>query len=87
ADLREALETIDAWCRYVLVQPFANSEGWELQNMLTVARPMIQAALLREESRGVHLRVDFPDTDELRWRRHLSFQRQEDSQVAVRVEG
>ncbi|MFM7846039.1 MAG: L-aspartate oxidase [Planctomycetota bacterium] len=87
ADLREALETIDAWCRYVLVQPFANSEGWELQNMLTVARPMIQAALLRKESRGVHLRVDFPDTDELRWRRHLSFQRQEDSQVAVRVEG
>ena len=28
--------------------------------MLTVARVMIGAALRREESRGVHLRTDFP---------------------------
>ena len=35
-------------------------EGWQLQNMLTVARIMIAAALEREETRGVHLRTDFP---------------------------
>ena len=87
ADLQEALETIDAWCRYVLAQPFSNSDGWELQNMLTVARPMIQAALLREESRGVHLRVDYPDTDELRWRRHITFQRHDNGCVQVEIEG
>ena len=35
--------------------------GWELQNLLTVARLMIDAALQREESRGTHFRSDFPD--------------------------
>jgi len=32
----------------------------ELANMLTVARLLLQAALLREESRGGHFRTDFP---------------------------
>ena len=67
--LREAAETIDAWCRYALPRQFTDPEGWELQNMLTVARVMIDAALLREESRGVHLRSDFPELDNLRWHR------------------
>jgi L-aspartate oxidase len=32
---------------------------------------MIAAALRREESRGVHLRTDFPQTDDARWSRRL----------------
>ena len=52
-------------------------EGWELQNMLTLARVMIEAALLREESRGVHLRTDFPQLDDAHWNKHLWFQRNE----------
>ena len=32
--------------------------------MLTVASLMVEAALAREESRGVHLRTDFPQTDD-----------------------
>jgi L-aspartate oxidase len=45
--------------------------------MLTIARVMIQAALLREESRGVHLRTDFPKLDDARWNTHLWFVRSE----------
>ena len=44
----------------MLARQFTDPDGWELQNMLTVARLMVEAALAREESRGVHLRTDFP---------------------------
>lgn len=74
-DLREAQETVDYWCRYVLPRQFRDAPGWELQNMLTVARLVISAALQRHESRGVHLRSDFPQLDDQHWRRHLSFRR------------
>ena len=73
--LSDALEAVDQWRRYVLARQFADIEGWELQNMLTLARVMIQAALLREESRGVHLRTDFPKLDDARWQKHLWFER------------
>ncbi len=68
--LKEALETIDRWRRYVLPAQFTSLQGWELQNMLTVARIMVDAAFQREESRGVHLRTDFPGLDH-NWDRHL----------------
>jgi L-aspartate oxidase len=73
--LIEAAENIDRWCGYVLARQFSDSSGWELQNMLTVARLVIEAALLREETRGVHLRTDFPEPDDLRWKRRITFHR------------
>lgn len=71
-DLLQAARSIDDWCRYVLPRQFAEPGGWELQNMLLVSRIMVQAALERAESRGVHLRTDFPDPDES-FLRHISF--------------
>jgi L-aspartate oxidase len=35
----------------------------EVANLLAVSRPLVDAALLREESRGTHTRLDFPDSD------------------------
>ena len=67
--LAEALETIQRWCRYVLPRQFTDPAGWELQNMLTISRVIITAALAREESRGVHLRTDFPQKQSA-WQRH-----------------
>ena len=75
--LAEALETVDGWRRYVLARQFDDLDGWELQNMLTLARVMIEAALLREESRGVHLRTDYPQLDDAHWNKHLWFERSE----------
>ena len=66
---------MDGWRRYVLARQFDDLEGWELQNMLTLARVMIEAALLREESRGVHLRTDHPQLDDAQWKKHLWFER------------
>jgi L-aspartate oxidase len=75
--LAEAAENIEGWCRYVLNRQFADPAGWQLQNMLCISRIMIQAAAQREESRGVHLRTDFPHPDNEHWRRHLTFRREE----------
>lgn len=74
--LTEAAETIERWRRYVLNRQFASVAGWQLQNMLCIAEIMIAAALKREESRGVHLRTDFPATDDAHWRRHQTFRRE-----------
>jgi L-aspartate oxidase len=71
AGLEQAQHDVDFWCRYVLAREFHDRAGWELQNLLTIARLMIHSALLREESRGVHLRSDFPQRDDARWQRHL----------------
>src|SRR5690606_885434 len=77
AGLEEAAETIDRWQSYVLNRQFPGPTGWELQNMLCVSRLMVAAALTREETRGVHMRSDFPETDNKHWRRHITFRRQE----------
>lgn len=74
-ELSDALEAIADWSSYVLPRQFADIRGWELQNMLLVGRLMVEAALAREESRGVHLRTDFPNLDDAHWKRHISFQR------------
>jgi len=73
--LSDAARTIRRWCGYVLGRQLNDPDGWELQNMLTVASLMVESALAREESRGVHLRTDFPETDDAHWRRHLAFTR------------
>jgi L-aspartate oxidase len=77
AQLAEAQETIHRWCRYALARQFTDPDGWELQNMLTVASLMVGAAQERTESRGVHLRVDFPALDDANWRRHLTVARRD----------
>ena len=44
----------------------------ELHSILTCSRLAAEAALLREESRGAHQRIDFPQPRE-EWRRHIVF--------------
>jgi len=72
--LAEALDTVEGWCRYVLPRQFGDPQGWQLQNMLEVARLMIRSAIERQETRGVHVRRDFPLPDE-RWLGHICWQR------------
>jgi L-aspartate oxidase len=70
--LREAEREVGFWCRYALGREFDGKPGWELQNLLTVARLMIDAAQRRDESRGTHFRSDFPAKDDAHWgRRHV----------------
>ena len=72
--LEEALEQLIRYSSYVLAHRPSGIEGWELQNMLTVGLMMTHAALARNESRGVHLRLDYPKLDNEHWRKHLAMQ-------------
>ncbi|GAB5402946.1 MAG: L-aspartate oxidase [Aureliella sp.] len=73
-ELRSALEQIENYSHYVLERTFESEAGWELQNLLTVSHLIAESALARKESRGVHYRTDFPQTDDKRWRTHLPFE-------------
>ena len=70
--LEEALQQLVRYSNYVLSHRPGGIDGWELQNMLTVGLMMTQAALARTESRGVHLRTDYPKLDNEHWRKHLA---------------
>ena len=49
--LADAARTIRRWCGYVLARQLTDPSGWELQNMLTVASLMVEAALRRRIAR------------------------------------
>ncbi len=73
--LAEAQEIIKFWQRYVMDKTFDSPAGWECQNMLTVSLLMARSASERAESRGVHSRGDFPDTDDVQFKRHIEISR------------
>jgi L-aspartate oxidase len=39
--------------------------------VITVGRLIARAALRREESRGGHFRLDFPERNDYRWKRRI----------------
>ncbi|UCE48692.1 MAG: FAD-binding protein [Phycisphaerales bacterium] len=73
--LAEAQEIIRFWQRYVMDKVFDSPTGWECQNMLTASLLMAQSAEKRRESRGVHFRRDFPETDDKHFRKHIELTR------------
>lgn len=44
-------------------------ELYELRNMVEVAGLVVQSALFRRESRGLHYNTDYPSTDDVNWKR------------------
>jgi succinate dehydrogenase / fumarate reductase flavoprotein subunit len=51
----------------------ARIEAMELENLVDTALATVSSALAREESRGAHSRIDFPERDDQHWLKHSLF--------------
>jgi succinate dehydrogenase flavoprotein subunit len=75
ADLDEALEGLAAlrarWAEVRVDGGRRYNPGWnlvfELRNLLVVSEAITRSARQRQESRGAHSRLDYPDLDEKGW--------------------
>jgi L-aspartate oxidase len=70
--IEEAAGILASW-ESLLPQP-SDRPSYELNNLVSCARLMTEAALLRKESRGAHFRADFPKTSP-EWQRHIVFKK------------
>jgi L-aspartate oxidase len=57
--------------------------AWETTNLHQVGSLLSHLAAVREETRGGHLRSDFPDRDDARWRLHLTSRLQPDGSLTT----
>ena len=90
-DLRDALEAIDRLRdRAGRVAVSGNREynpGWhtalDLRNLVTFSEVIARAALERQESRGAHTRLDYPDKDETYGKLTIAIRKDADGGLVV----
>jgi len=67
--------TLDAAVRDLQSLPLArrplDRAALESRSVFTAAMHVVRAAVMREESRGSHYRLDFPERDDLHWRARI----------------
>jgi succinate dehydrogenase / fumarate reductase flavoprotein subunit len=51
----------------------ARIEAMELENLIEIGVATVASALARQESRGAHSRMDYPDRDDTHWLKHSLF--------------
>ena len=66
--LTEAASVLSAWQESL--PPPRDRQTYELANLILNGSLMVEAALIREESRGAHFRSDFPCSS-AEWRKHI----------------
>lgn len=67
----KAKRIVDQYYNSILKMSNESIEDFEVQNMVLLAKLVIEAAIEREESRGAHYRIDFKDTDDKNWKRNI----------------
>lgn len=72
-NLEAALHKLDQVERSLSAFTPVSAEEIELKNMLLIGNLITHAALDRTESRGAHFRADYPNPDDLHWKKHLVY--------------
>jgi len=57
----------------------------ELRHMIVSAKLVTEAAVIRQETRGAHLRLDFPEKDDINWKKNIVLFK-EKGELKIRVE-
>ena len=70
--LVEAQKKIAQW-KFYLNREFTEIDQIELVNLVTLADLVTRSALTRKESRGAHYRQDFPNRDDVNWKRYIEY--------------
>ncbi|MCU1536332.1 MAG: L-aspartate oxidase [Humibacillus sp.] len=60
-------------------------KSWEATNLLHLGRALTYAAALRDETRGGHVREDFPERDDVRYLQHVHLSRGEGGRLLAQV--
>ena len=72
SDLKMAQQKINEW-KFILKSELKATEDFELANLIILADLITNSALQREESRGAHYRDDFPQRDDINWKKHIVY--------------
>jgi L-aspartate oxidase len=74
SSMQEAMARLDAWHSRIRAAASTTAgvpEFARLRSIVTVGLMIARAALRREESRGGHFRSDFPNRDDIKWRKRV----------------
>jgi succinate dehydrogenase / fumarate reductase flavoprotein subunit/fumarate reductase flavoprotein subunit len=58
-------------------------EALDLENQITVARAVVESALVRQETRGAHARSDFPEQRDDEWLRYLVLRQDDNGKIEI----
>jgi len=72
SDLKKVRQKISEW-KFIFKSKLKTIEDFELANLIILADLITNSALQREESRGAHYREDFPNRDDINWKKHIVY--------------
>jgi L-aspartate oxidase len=86
ASTRAAVDTLAALAALPPTEAEPSPATWETTNLLHLGQALSLVAHRREETRGGHVRSDFPERDDAHWLRHLTTTRSAEGSLIVTEE-
>ncbi|MCR4428451.1 MAG: L-aspartate oxidase [Caldiserica bacterium] len=82
--LEDAFKQVSLWQEEIQKLSLSSVDDFQLFNSCSLAYLILEAALMRDESRGAHQRSDFPKRDDVRWKKHICFKWEGEERMMVK---